>query len=280
MLQSNPDGRVGRAPVVNETHMQPESLNVLLIEHDAALAGAISSMLEQSPGTVGKVTIVPSLEASLTHLKESLFDAILLEFFLPDGAGLANIPMLRAAAPRVPIVVLGTVDDEAVAIEAVHAGAQDYLVKNQLSSRWLLRALRYAIERNQAELALLDTEEQYRGLFDHLTEGIFRTSPDGRYLMANAALARIYGYASPEELEQNLTNIGDTLYVQPGRREEFMRLMEEHDTITGFESPIFRKDGSLIWISENCRAIRDARGNLLYYEGTVQDITARRPGCT
>jgi sigma-B regulation protein RsbU (phosphoserine phosphatase) len=256
--------------------MQSPSFNVLLIEHDAALAGAISSMLEQVPETVGKVTIVPSLEASLTHLKETLFDAILLEFFLPDGAGLANIPVLRAAAPRVPIVVLGTVEDEAVAIEAVHAGAQDYLVKNQLSTRWLLRALRYAIERNQAELALLDTEEQYRGLFDHLTEGIFRTSPAGRYLLANAGLARIYGYATPEELVQNITSIGDTLYVQPGRREEFMRLMEEHDTLSGFESPIFRKDGSIIWISENCRAIRDARGQLLYYEGTVQNITERR----
>lgn len=276
MLQSNPDGRAGSAPVVSETHMQPESLKVLLVEHDAALAGAISSMLDQMPETVGKVTIVPSLEASLKCLKETLFDAILLEFFLPDGAGLANIPVIRAAAPRVPIVVLGTVDDEAVAIEAVHAGAQDYLVKNQLSTRWLLRALRYAIERNQAELALLDTEEQYRGLFDHLTEGIFRTSPDGRYLLANAGLARIYGYATPEELMQNITSIGDTLYVQPGRREEFTRLMEEQDTITAFESPIFRKDGSIIWISENCRAMRDACGRLLYFEGTVQDITQRR----
>ena len=75
---------------------------------------------------------------------------------------------------------------------------------------------------------------------------------------------------------QGITNIGDSLYVQPGRREEFMRLMEEHDTIAGFESPIFRKDGSIIWISENCRAIRDDRGQLLHYEGTVQDITERR----
>ncbi|RXM21979.1 PAS domain-containing protein, partial [Citrobacter sp. AAK_AS5] len=88
----------------------------------------------------------------------------------------------------------------ALALEAVHAGAQDYLVKNQLGTRWLLRALRYAIERNQADLALLDAEEKYRGIFDHLTEGIFRTTPDGHYLLANLALARIYGYGSPTEL--------------------------------------------------------------------------------
>ena len=124
--------------------------------------------------------------------------------------------------------------------------------------------------------ALLEAEEQYHSVFDHLVEGIFQTTPEGRYLMANAALARIYGYASPEELIQNLTDIGRRLYVEKGRREEFIRLMQEHDTITGFESPIYRKDGSVIWISENCRAVRDARGRLLYYEGTVEDITQRR----
>ena len=126
--------------------------------------------------------------------------------------------------------------------------------------------------------ALLEAEEKYHSVFDHLVEGIFQTTPEGRYLMANAALARIYGYASPEELIQGLTDIGRRLYVEEGRREEFIRLMQEHDTLTGFESPIYRKDGSVIWISENCRAVRDARGRLLYYEGTVEDITQQRAG--
>src|SRR5208283_4187403 len=133
-----------------------------------------------------------------------------------------------------------------------------------------------AIERYHMDIALLAAEERYHGLFDHLVEGIFQTTPAGRYLMANAALARIYGYASPEELIQGLTDIARSLYVEQARRDEFVRLMQEHDTITGFESPIYRKDGSVIWISENCRAVRDARGRLLYYEGTVEDITQRR----
>src|SRR5436853_502548 len=100
--------------------------------------------------------------------------------------------------------------------------------------------------------------------------------PEGGYLMANAALARIYGYGSPEELIQGLTDISRKLYVQEGRRDEFIRLMQEHDTITDFESQVYRKDGAVIWISENCRAIRDGRGRLLYYEGTVEDISHRR----
>lgn len=256
--------------------MQEQSLKVLLIENDEAFAHTVCTMLESARETVGKVVVARSLAEAVQKLSEECFGVILLEFFLPDGAGLLNIPLLKERAPRVPIIVVGADEDETLAVEAVHAGAQDYLVKGTLKLRWLRRAIRYAVERNEADLALLVAEERYRSIFDHLVEGIFRTTPDGHYQMANAALARIYGYASPEELQQSVTDIGRKLYVQPGRREEFRRAMEERDTVTDFESEIFRKDGSKIWISENCRAVRDARGALLYYEGTVEDITLRR----
>ncbi len=123
---------------------------------------------------------------------------------------------------------------------------------------------------------LLEAEEKYHGLFDHLVEGIFQTTPGGRYLLANAALARIYGYSSPEELQRELTDIGRRLYAEEGRRETFIRMMQENDTISRFESRVRRRDGEIIWISENCRAIRDGHGQLLYYEGTVEDVTQRR----
>ncbi len=256
--------------------MQQEQLKVLLIEDDEAFARAVGGLLEQTRDTAATVVIAPSLDAGLAQLAQSSFDIAILEFFLPDGAGLPNISLFRAAAPRVPVIAVGSADDETLAVEAVHAGAQDYLVKSQINPHWLLRSLRYAIERHRADMALLDAEEQYRGIFDHLVEGIFQTTPEGRYLMANAALARIYGYVSPQELRDSVTDIGRKLYVLPGRRDEFIRTMQEHDTITGFESQIYRKDGSVIWISENCRAIRDERGRLLYYEGTVEDITQRQ----
>lgn len=253
-----------------------QALRILLIEHDHNFAAGISAMLAQARERVGSIVIAPSLTEALALAEREEFGVILLEFFMPDGAGLANIAVLQNAAPQTPIIVLGAADDEAIAVEAVHAGAQDYLVKSQLNPGWLLRSLRYTIERHESEVALIAQEEKYHSIFDHLVEGIFQTTPDGRYLLANAALARIYGYASPEELMQSVTDIGQRLYVQPGRREEFRRIMDEHDTITGFESQIFRKDGSIIWISENCRASRDSKSRLLHYEGTVEDITARR----
>jgi len=256
--------------------MQSKPLRVLLIEHDAAAARVVSGLIESAREATATVTVAESLTQGTTLLASGEFDAVVLEFFLPDGAGLANIALLRNVSPRVPIVAIGSEDDEAIAVEAVHAGAQDYLVKGRLNASWLVRSMHYAIERQNADLTLHEAEEKYRGLFNHLVEGIFRTSPDGRYLMANQALARIYGYESPEELMNRVTDIGRRLYVQAGRRAEFKRIMEEHDTLTAFESQIYRKDGSTIWISENCHAIRDAHGKLLYYEGTVEDITQRR----
>jgi diguanylate cyclase (GGDEF)-like protein/PAS domain S-box-containing protein len=130
--------------------------------------------------------------------------------------------------------------------------------------------------RKRADLAARESERRYRGLFDHAIEGIFRTTGDGRYLDANPALARIYGFDSTEDLIQSLRDIRQQLYVDPMRREEFMRLIQTHGSITGFESQVFRRDGSIIWISENARAVSDAEGNLVCYEGTVEDVTHRK----
>ena len=217
--------------------MPPEQLNVLLIEHDPDFARYMGEMLVQVRDLTVNMQTAAGLMAGLSELLTTAFDAAILDLYLPDGAGLANILLIRGLAPHVPIIAVGDSDDEIVALEAVHAGAQDYLVKSQLTPAWLERSIRYAIERHRMDMALLEAEEKYHSLFDHLVEGIFQTTPEGRYLMANAALARIYGYASPEELIQGLTDIGGRLYVEKGRRDEFIRLMQEHDTITGSSPP-------------------------------------------
>ena len=256
--------------------MSQERLNILLIEHDPGFTRTVGEMIGQARELVADVSTAPGLEEGFHAINNKHFDVVMLDVALPDGAGLANISLLKAEAPRLPIIAAGDADNETVAIEAVQAGAQDYLVKGQLTPGWLERSIRYAIERHRTDVTLLASEEKYHSIFDHLIEGIFQTTPDGRYMLANMALARIYGYNSPQELLDSLTDIGERLYVEDGRREEFVKLMRERDTITGFESQIYRKDGSVIWISENCHARRNAKGELLYYEGTVEDITQRK----
>jgi len=116
----------------------------------------------------------------------------------------------------------------------------------------------------------------YHDMFEHAVWGMFQTTADGQYLGANAALARIYGYESPSALLAALTDIGRQLYVESGRRDEFVRQMRAQGAISGFESRILRRDGVVIWISESCREVRDQDGRLLYYEGSVEEITARK----
>jgi PAS domain S-box-containing protein len=131
-------------------------------------------------------------------------------------------------------------------------------------------------ERTRAEEAARLAEAKYRSIFENSVEGIFQTSPAGHYLSANRALADIYGYESPEQLIADMANIAIQLYVQPGQRDAFARLMRLHGSVTAFESQVYRRDGGVIWISESARSVYDERGTLLYYEGAVVDITERK----
>ncbi len=136
--------------------------------------------------------------------------------------------------------------------------------------------LRAYFERKQAEHALQQSERKYREIFEQAVEGIFQTTPTGRFMNANPALAQLYGYLSPMELMQVVTNAGTQLYVDPQRRRDFIRCLEEQGIVTNFESQVYRKDGSVIWTSENARAVHDVHGTLLFYEGFVFDISARK----
>src|SRR4028118_1742170 len=131
-------------------------------------------------------------------------------------------------------------------------------------------------DRKQAEFALQQAEEKYRSIFENAIEGIFQATPEGRYLSANPALARIYGYESAAELIAKIRNIDRQVYLDPKRRVEFLHAIEKHGFVSEFESQVYRADGTTIWVSENARAVRGAGDKLLYYEGTVEDITVRK----
>jgi PAS domain S-box-containing protein len=124
--------------------------------------------------------------------------------------------------------------------------------------------------------ALRAAERKYRQIIENAGEGIFQSTPEGCYLMANPALARMHGFDSPGELIRSRRDISREIYVEPARRDEFKRLLEQHGLVRDFEHEMFRKDGSTIWISVNARAVRDETGKILYYEGTAQDITKRK----
>ncbi len=258
--------------------MDQKRIKVLLFEDNQDDIFLLRKMLQKATTVQFDVEVAETLAKGLERVRVGDIDVVLLDLSLPDSRGLDTFYRAHKEALDIPIIVLSGLDDERVALEAVHAGAQDYLVKGQGGSQLLIRAMVYAIERTQARAAVTVAEEKFRSIFENAVEGIFQTTPDGRYLSANPALTRIYGYSSPEELMEKMTDIQHQLYIDPNRRTEFVRHMQDQGLVTEFESQVHRRDGSVIWISENARAVRDNHGRILYFEGMVEDVTHRKLG--
>lgn len=131
-------------------------------------------------------------------------------------------------------------------------------------------------ERQEAEERLRASEERYRALFENAVEGVYTSSSAGEFRSVNPALARTLRYASPEQMLENVVSARTDFYVYSKRRDEFFAALGTKDTLTGFESEVRCADGSVRWISENVRAIRDPQGNIITLEGFVSDITERK----
>ena len=131
-------------------------------------------------------------------------------------------------------------------------------------------------ERRRAERALSEAEKKYRAIVENAAGGIYQLTPEGLYLSANPAMARILGYEGPEQILRKIKNANETVYVNVRDRQNFLREIEIRGAINNFETQVFKKDGEKIWVNENVRAVKDEGGNTLYYEGSMEDITRRK----
>jgi PAS domain S-box-containing protein len=109
------------------------------------------------------------------------------------------------------------------------------------------------------EDSLREAERKYRGIFDQAIVGIFQSTPEGRFLSVNPSMATTYGYASPEEMIESITNLSRQFYVNPKHRDEFMSSLNKLGGVQTFECEAFRKDGSKIWISISVRGCYGAQ---------------------
>ncbi|MGI0491569.1 adenylate/guanylate cyclase domain-containing protein [Alkalinema pantanalense CENA528] len=218
-------------------------------------------------------------------------DLIILDIKLPgiNGYDICTQFKQNPITQDIPVLFMSGIYDAPGKVKAFEVGGVDFIskpfqveevlarVNHQLNLRELQKRLEDQNVRVQQELQeRRKLEERYRHMVEQSIDGIFQTAPDGHFLTVNPALAEIYGYDSPEELMASITDVGTQLYLQPGRREGIKTYLQQHGQVLGAESRVRRKDGRKIWISENIRAIKDGRGQLLYYEGTVRDITERR----
>lgn len=178
----------------------------------------------------------------------------------------ASVHPLHLAGDQTWLTTLYDISDRKIAEAALRCSEEELRQQTQ--------ALEQRVQQRTAEL--VKAEEKYRSIFENAAEGIFQTTPQGRYISINPALVKVYGYDSQEDLISSVTDIGRQIYVQPRRRDELNVYLKQFGTVEGFESEVYRKDRQVIWVSENVREVRDEAGRLLYYEGSVRDITDRK----
>src|ERR1700754_5220704 len=245
--------------------------NVLLIDANTDDERLFREEFAQVRDQPFSLEVARSLAEGLAQLRQRRFDVILLDLNLPDSLGLTSFLRLQPKAGLQPIIVLVGQADEDVGVEAVERGALDFLIKQQIVSTLLAKALRYATERTHTMLALKASESRYRELYENVVAGVFQTTPDGKFMAANPALVRLLGYASEDELLE--LNIGEDLYVHAEDRDNWLQSMATAGEIRNAELILRRKDGRKIVVLENSRTVRDEHGRTLYYEGTLTDIT-------
>lgn len=131
-------------------------------------------------------------------------------------------------------------------------------------------------ERRRAERALSEAEKKYRTIVENAAGGIYQVTPDGQFLSANPAMARILGYDTPEEILRDVEGIQNKIYVDPAKRERFLNEIKALNLTKNIELQIKRKNGSIIWVSENIRPVKDEEGVLLFFEGSMEDIDQRK----
>jgi PAS domain S-box-containing protein len=245
-----------------------------------------------------KVLVAQDGESALQKVEYAHPDLILLDIMMPGIDGFETCRRLKAnpSTQDIPVIFMTALSDTVDKVKGFNLGAVDYVtkpvqqeeVKARVTTHLMLRNLQKKLkaqnlqlqqeikEKQEAEESRRKAEEKYRSIFENATEGIFQVTPEGEFITVNPALASIYGYSSPEELMSQITNIGAQLYVDPMRHKDLAALLQKEDTLSDVESQVYRKDRSVIWISENIRPVRDASGTLLHYEGSVADITERR----
>jgi PAS domain S-box-containing protein/putative nucleotidyltransferase with HDIG domain len=180
-----------------------------------------------------------------------------IEAVMKNGHSMIEARIINKSGHAIPMILTG--------VKLAIAG-EDYLLGIGID----------ITDRKKAEEALKNSEEKYRNIFEKAVEGIYQTTIEGRIITANAAIARMAGYDSPEELMESVKDIGTQLYVHPKDRKRFMEIREAKGFVDGFEVEFYKKDGSKFWVVINARTVKDEQGKILYIEGLIEDITIRK----
>jgi diguanylate cyclase (GGDEF)-like protein/PAS domain S-box-containing protein len=257
--------------------MAASRIRVLLIEDNPDDAELIRVRLGRATETDFLLTHEDRLAKGIDRLKREPYDVVLLDFSLPDSLGLDTFLSVRQTAPRAPVIVLTSLDDDELAARAVREGAQDYLVKREVDTRLLVRSIRYAMARQTADDALRDSEERFALAVEGANDGLFDWDLRSDSIYFSPRWKKMLGYGETE-IAPSPREWFDRIH--PDDAPTFQRRLRSH--LDG-DSEHFRLEhriraagGTWMWVLTRGLAVRGADGTPARMAGSQSDITPRK----
>ena len=259
--------------------MGKQVMKILLVEDNPGDARLLREMFREDESHDNELTVVDSMSGAEGHLARGGFDMVLLDLVLPDSQGLGAVRRARAAAPRVPLVVLTGLDDESLAAQALQEGAQDYLIKGQIETRGLFRALRYAVERKSMEEALFAEKERAQVTLHSIGDGVICTDESKNVTFLNSAAEKMTGWSLEEarrrpisEIFKILDEASHEVITNPAEKaagkSRAVRLLSSYVLV--------RRDGASIPIEDSVSAIHDRQGEVTGAVIVFRDVSTNR----
>ncbi len=258
--------------------MENNSLRIICLEDNLKDAELIIEVLIEAGYQIDQdLTSTKNEFESL--IRKNQYDIILSDFKLPGFDAFGALKLCKAICPDIPFICVSGSIGEEIAIELLKQGAVDYILKDRLARLpfAIKRALDEAKEKviiKEVEKELTESEQRYRTLYENAKIGLYRTTPDGKILLANKTLIRMLGYQSFEEL--TLKDLNKDGFSSSYKRKIFIDRIEKEGEVNDFESEWVCKDGTAIFVRESAQAIRDSDGKIIYYDGIVENITERK----
>ncbi len=220
-----------------------------------------------------KIYTSKNAREALDIIVQFSIQVVVMELDFPDMDGIELLREIKAYKPQIECIILTGSATQDSAIKAINLGTFNYLEKPHNIDQLVL-SINQALEKINITTELANSEERFRSLYENATIGIYRSTPSGKIQLANPALINMLGYTDFFELSKR--NLGKKLYFRGKTRNDFQRLIDKDGIVHGFEAAWEKKDGSLVYIRESAKAVKDELGNVLYYEGTVEDVSERR----
>ena len=249
--------------------MSTRPVKVLLVEDNTELAQLIAHMLHQGQARLFNCICLPRLDQSLDRLNVRDIDAVILDLGLPDSDGLRSLRAIRNQSPELPIVVLTAIEDENIALQALREGAQDYLLKSEISSNMVVRTIRFAIERKRGEQA----HARLAAIVEGSRDAIIGMDLDGAVVSWNPSAEKMFGYKLEDVAGRSLSMLVPA--DAPDEMPVILQWLRRGDPVKDFETARRARDGRLIHLAVSISPVKGSSGRLIGAAMIARDIEER-----